>query len=177
MQTFVNETDELVHIFVNGEEIVTTREHPFYSPIKGWTAACKLRAGDILVLVNGKYVIVEKIQHEILEAPITVYNFEVADFHTYYVGKSSILVHNLCTNSIPSKKSSPSKRFTPDQQTVIKIAKDSKEGLSRSEAEILVEWAKEYGIDSHPPMKHEYRSGIWSFTEHINIFNMHIPIK
>ena len=96
VQTFVNETTELIYVYVGNEEIVTTPEHPFYSPIKGWIAACKLRAGDILVLQNGKYVTVEKAQHEILEAPITVYNFEVADFHTYYVGKSAVLVHNTC---------------------------------------------------------------------------------
>lgn len=47
-------------------------------------------------LQNGKYVTVEKVQNEILEVPITVYNFEVADFHTYYVGKSAVLVHNTC---------------------------------------------------------------------------------
>ena len=48
------------------------------------------------VLRNGDYVIIEKVQHEILEAPIKVYNFEVEDFHTYYVGSNSILVHNAC---------------------------------------------------------------------------------
>ena len=96
VQTFVNETEHLVHVFVNGEEVITTPEHPFYSPVKGWTAACELRAGDILVSVNGEYVVVEKIQNEILETPITVYNFEVEDFHTYYVGKGALLVHNIC---------------------------------------------------------------------------------
>lgn len=96
VQTFVNETDELVHVRVNGEEIITTPEHPFYVPSKGWTGAIHLRAGDILVLQNGKYVIVEQVQHEILEHPIKVYNFEVEDFHTYYVGDSSVLVHNKC---------------------------------------------------------------------------------
>jgi hypothetical protein len=35
----------------------------------------------------------------LLEAPIAVYNFEVEDFHTYYVGDTSVLVHNLCKNS------------------------------------------------------------------------------
>lgn len=50
-----------------------------------WTEAAHLRAGDILVLVNGDYVVVEKVQHEILEAPVTVYNFHVEDYHTYYV--------------------------------------------------------------------------------------------
>lgn len=107
VQTFVNETTELIYVQVGSEEIITTPEHPFYSPIKGWMPACKLRAGDILVLQNGKYVTVEKVQHEILEAPITVYNFEVADFHTYYVSKASVLVHNECdklqTNSQSNK--------------------------------------------------------------------------
>ena len=48
------------------------------------------------MLVNGEYVIVEQVQHEILEAPVATYNFEVQDFHTYYVGESAVLVHNLC---------------------------------------------------------------------------------
>ena len=96
VETYVNETEELVHVFVDGEEIITTPSHPFYSPVKGWTDAVQLRAGDILVLVNGEYVVVEKVQHEILEAPVTVYNFQVEDYHTYYVSDSAILVHNTC---------------------------------------------------------------------------------
>lgn len=96
LQTFVNESSELVHIHINGDEIVSTPTHPFYSPQRGWTSAINLRAGDILVLSNGEYVVVEKVQHEILEAPVKVYNFEVQDFHTYYVGKNSVLVHNTC---------------------------------------------------------------------------------
>ena len=96
VQTFVNEATELVHVTVKGEEIVCTTEHPFYSPVKGWIAACKLRAGDILVTVNGEYVVVEKVQHEILESPVKVYNFEVESFHTYYVSDAGVLVHNKC---------------------------------------------------------------------------------
>ena len=96
VETYVNETHELVHVFANDEEIVTTPGHPFYSPVKGWTKAVELRAGDILVLVNGEYVIVEKIQHETLEAPVTVYNFQVEDYHTYYVTNAGVLVHNMC---------------------------------------------------------------------------------
>ena len=98
VQTYVNETYELIHVFVDGEEIITTPAHPFYSPVKGWTNAVHLRAGDILVLVNGEYVIVEKVQHEILETPVTVYNFEVEDYHTYYVTNAGVLVHNTCVD-------------------------------------------------------------------------------
>ena len=96
VQTYVNETNELVHVKTDGDEIVCTREHPFYVPVRGWTAACDLRAGDILVRSNGEYVVVEAIEHELLESPITVYNFEVEDFHTYHVGSASVLVHNKC---------------------------------------------------------------------------------
>ena len=96
VETYINETSELVHVFVSGEEIITTPSHPFYSPVKGWTDAVHLRAGDILVTVNGELVVVEKIQHEILESPITVYNFQVEGYHTYYVTNNGILVHNEC---------------------------------------------------------------------------------
>lgn len=106
VEIYENETLELIHVFVEGEEIVTTPGHPFYSPVKGWTEAVRLRAGDILVLVNGEYVVVEKVQHEILENPIDVYNFQVADSHTYFVSVYGILVHNTCHNP-NGKKGSP----------------------------------------------------------------------
>ena len=95
----------MIHIYVNDEEIVATPQHPFYVIEKGWIGAVDLRAGDILVLQNGEYVIVELVQHEILEAPIAVYNFEVEDFHTYYVGDGGILVHNMCPQLLNVYKS------------------------------------------------------------------------
>ena len=96
VQTFRNETTEWIHVTVNGETLTCTPEHPFYVPEKGWTSAIDLRAGDILVMLNGEYVVVEQVQHELLESPETTYNFEVEDYHTYYVGEKSVLVHNRC---------------------------------------------------------------------------------
>ena len=89
-----NAIEKWVHVKVNGEEITCTPMHPFYSPVKGWTSAIDLRAGDILVMLNGEYVVVEQVQHELLESPETTYNFEVEGFHTYYVGEEPVLVHN-----------------------------------------------------------------------------------
>lgn len=93
-QTFVHESQRLVHINVGDETIITTPEHPFYVPKKGFVNAVDLRAGDILWTVNGEYVIIEKIQHEILETPIDVFNFTVGNNHTYFVGSSAVGVHN-----------------------------------------------------------------------------------
>uniref|UniRef100_UPI00307D85D2 polymorphic toxin-type HINT domain-containing protein n=2 Tax=Ruminococcus TaxID=1263 RepID=UPI00307D85D2 len=115
--TYVNETDELIHIGVNGETISATPTHPFYVDKLGWTLARSLRAGDVLVLSNGELVTVEFVQHEILESPIKVYNFEVEDFHTYFVGENGIFVHNGCgieevsTNNISNESASKGKRW------------------------------------------------------------------
>lgn len=45
-------------------------------------------------IFDGKKILVEKVQYRKLEKPVKVYNFEVRDFHTYYVGKNNFLVHN-----------------------------------------------------------------------------------
>ena len=99
VRLFRNETEEWVHITVNGEDITCTPTHPFYVPQEGWTNAIDLRAGDILVMLNGEYVVIEQVQHELLESPEITYNFEVEGFHTYYVGLENILVHNKCKNT------------------------------------------------------------------------------
>jgi len=141
VQLFRNETDEWIHVKVNGDEIICTPEHPFYSPVKGWTSAIDLRAGDILVMLNGEYVVVEQVQHELLESPETTYNFEVEDYHTYYVGDEPVLVHNRCGDE-PWKTvtESPSavnttKGLSPNQyqqyeNTLTKLAKGDHSGLN-----------------------------------------------
>lgn len=38
----------------------------------------------------------DAIRRKKLPEPVQVFNFEVEDFHTYYVGAGCVLVHNLC---------------------------------------------------------------------------------
>ena len=78
------------------ETIDSTPEHPFYVEGTGWVEASSLHAGMTIWFANGTKGTVEDISNEGLEEPVTVYNFEVADFHTYFVGESSVLVHNYC---------------------------------------------------------------------------------
>lgn len=54
----------------------------------------------MLVLLNGEHVVVEWVDHEFTEEPVYVYNFEVEDFHTCFVGASGILVHNGSINGV-----------------------------------------------------------------------------
>ena len=93
---FVNKTKVLVHVIINGEEIKATEKHPFYVEGKGWVVASELNCGDIVIREDGSKAKVESVAIEKLEKEIEVYNFEVEDFHTYFVGENRILVHNTC---------------------------------------------------------------------------------
>lgn len=80
-----------------GKPLITcTTEHPFYVHGKGWVAAQRLVAGDQIELQSGEDAYVNSVEHEKLAVPIQVYNFEVEEFHTYYVGGACVLVHNRC---------------------------------------------------------------------------------
>ena len=96
VRLFRNKTKEWYHIFADGEEIVCTGGHPFYVVGKGFIEARKLKVSEKLLLSSRKEVIIEKVEVETLTEAETTYNFEVADFHTYYVSDSKVLVHNKC---------------------------------------------------------------------------------
>ncbi len=115
VRLFRNETKAWYHVKVNGEEIICTGGHPFYvlnaeedrkvvefegvkaSGTGTWICARELKVSDQVLLSDGSCGIIEEIQVEKLSAPETTYNFEVADFHTYYVSDCKVLVHNDCT--------------------------------------------------------------------------------
>ena len=97
LNVWVKETDEILHVSASdGETIDTTTNHPFYVDGKGWVAAGDLEVGDTLVTVDGNEVEVTDLELEKLAEPIFVYNLEVEDFHTYFVGEYGVLVHNNC---------------------------------------------------------------------------------
>ena len=107
-ETYVHEVTELVHLTIDDEIIDTTREHPFFLEGLGFIAASELRAGDEIRLYDGSTGVVKSVEIETLENPVNVYNFEVEDWHTYYVGEEGALVHNWCGEDTTSYgKSSP----------------------------------------------------------------------
>ena len=94
LETYVRQTNKLIHLVIDGEEIVTTETHPFYVKDCGFVGAGKLQAGEHLLNANGKELLIEEFWSECLDEPETVYNFQVEDFHTYHVGEQFVLVHN-----------------------------------------------------------------------------------
>ena len=97
---FVREKDSLIRLAINGEVIETTDEHPFYVEGRGFTAAKELKAGDEVRLEDGTAARIESSETRQLDRPVKVYNFEVEDYHTYYVSEQKVLVHNTCMETV-----------------------------------------------------------------------------
>lgn len=166
------EVDTLVHLTIDGEEIVTTEIHPFYVDGKGWVEAADLEERDKVLDSENRTIQVEKIEIERLDKQVTVYNFEVEDYHTYYVGEAGILVHNSCAP-----------KQTGDQKALLDLAKESakqaKQGnpISYDEAKIIDEWAVEYNVPQHHQAYYgsgeHFKGG--NYADHTHIYNVHVP--
>jgi intein/homing endonuclease len=100
LDTFVRETDALVDLYVDGEVISTTGEHPFWVPDKGWVEAKDLTVGSLLQTGDGRVVDVDKVEKR--EGLFQVYNFRVEGIPTYFVSDLGVLVHNTCDPSAPN---------------------------------------------------------------------------
>ena len=103
VNTYVHVTDTVLYLTIDEEIIETTEDHPFWVEGQGWTSAKLLQPGDVVRLKDGSTQCVDDI--EIVELPegeyVAVYNFEVADFHTYFVSDYDVLVHNNCKRNSP----------------------------------------------------------------------------
>ena len=92
---------------MNGEEIVTTVDHPFYVNSRGFVKAGELAIGDELLDPNKNILLVENFDVELTDKPVKAYYFQVEDFHTYLVGGFGVLVHNADDTYSRLRKVSP----------------------------------------------------------------------
>jgi RHS repeat-associated protein len=100
-ETFVRRTEQLVDLYVDGQKISTTGEHPFWTPDKGWVEAKDLVVGSLVVTEDGRVVDIDGMEHK--TGSFTVYNFSVEGFHSYFVSDLGILVHNArCGGDTPN---------------------------------------------------------------------------
>src|SRR5262249_4186641 len=103
VSTIVTRPTRLYHLrfFVAGtkdfETLTGTGEHPFFVVSRQAFVAVKdLSRGDILSLADGRTAIVAEL--DIQDAKpgelFTTYNLEIGEYHTYFVGKTGVWVHN-----------------------------------------------------------------------------------
>jgi hypothetical protein len=92
----------VLKLSVDGEDLVTTIGHPFWVAGVGWRMAKELGDAAVLQAVTGAAPLAAVEPAGELEA----YNLVVADFNTYFVGESGVLVHDN-TPRRPTKVSLP----------------------------------------------------------------------
>ncbi len=107
-ETYENDTNDLIHLTISKdskdgkkaetEEIVTTPAHPFYVKDTGFVTAEKLTVGTTLVDNEGNEIHLLNKRWQHLRDAVPVYNFAVDNYHTYFVGSTNVLVHNMCAS-------------------------------------------------------------------------------
>ena len=108
-QTFIKETNDLVHLTATSEDgeksvtLDTTLTHPFYVVGYGFKYASELKIGDKLRIVSGDIYEVSATETEHFDNPVKVYNFEVDEWHTYAVSEEGIVVHNANSSAYGNK--------------------------------------------------------------------------
>ena len=105
-------------LWFKGRVIRTTDEHPFWADGKGWTTAGELKAGDNLLASDKSKLPVENVSET--GDTETVYNFRVADWHTYFVGNEDwdfeVWVHNACGGGAQASTGTVWDRIKPTQE-------------------------------------------------------------
>jgi hypothetical protein len=100
LQTTVRPPKELTTLRFAEETIVCTGGHRFWGSGSGWIKARDLTSQTLLHTVTGNTPVWSGKQGETAET----YNLVVADFHTYFVGKTGVLCQDLLiprgTNSV-----------------------------------------------------------------------------
>ncbi|MDY6792122.1 MAG: Ig-like domain-containing protein [Thermodesulfobacteriota bacterium] len=131
-RTFVTRNQTVINLKFNDENSIletigTTVEHPFWIKNRGWVTAEKLKIGDKAYSVDGKWI--KLAESKRLAEKQTVYNIEVEDSHTYFVGKSGLLVHNACIKNVNPRKRTLDKDIDlPGTGMTLHYASDRVEG-------------------------------------------------
>jgi hypothetical protein len=86
----------IVNLHIGGQIIRTTPEHPFYKKGEGWVPCKTLSIGDFIRL-DGGWGEVKGLGAS--GEVVTVYNWRIADWHTYFVGSGewgfAVWAHNV----------------------------------------------------------------------------------
>ena len=111
LQLFITHPDHLHHVRIDtdgdgqaDETLSGTAEHPFWDQdTNEWVRMGDLEEDQRLLLLDrnkstavqtSAYVLENQRQNAPPSEIFTTYNFEVEDFHTYFVGESGVWVHN-----------------------------------------------------------------------------------
>lgn len=92
LHTTAREEASVKKLMINGQSIVASDGHHFWISGRGWVKTHELKVSDPVHTVTGTARLTGL---ETMSKPDSVYNLVVADFHTYFVGPSLLLSHDV----------------------------------------------------------------------------------
>ena len=118
VNTFVTPDQALLAISLRDpdgrvETLEVTAPHPFQVEGLGWVQAGKLEVGDRVASAGGASL--EVIAADPTGRTTTVYNVEVEEFHTYFVGEAGAWVHNDCKDKDKDKEAPKKNKKTGEK--------------------------------------------------------------
>ncbi len=168
---WVHEDPVIVYLTIDGETVITTPEHPFYTSEDEWVEAASLQPGDKIRNAAWGTGTVKAITFT--TTPQTMYNFTVATAHTYFVGYAQWLVHN--DGCLPS--------WVKDGGTLVNYGKNLQSEYkatgsipSTNQLDIYIKRATEYGVQVRLDPPHPGTP--WN-VPHLNVGSsgqVHIPV-
>lgn len=111
---------------------------------KGWVLAADLQVGDKLQQSNGNTLTIDSIKIVKHDEPVRVYNFTVADFHTYFVSDLGIWVHNIGDDCLPSYSPTVLEKMKKDPTAHNFPTSFDKQILSQKPALVRADGREEY---------------------------------
>jgi hypothetical protein len=98
-KTFVHDDQSIMHVTYSQPggggvkaPLRVTPNHPVWSKSRGWIPVAELKVGHVFAIAHFGNALVIKVQHS--NETARVYNIEVNEFHTYFVGDLGVWVHN-----------------------------------------------------------------------------------
>jgi hypothetical protein len=99
LRTFQRTAQEIVYLGLettpgSSDVLGVTPDHPFWVSTGNWSQARDLREGDLVLTSILRWSKVTS--SSMVREDRQVYNLEIADYHTYFVGNLGAWVHNAC---------------------------------------------------------------------------------
>ncbi len=172
-KVYVHEVDEILHLYTSCGDIDTTTNHPFYVIDKGWVAAGDLNNGDEVYLLDGSTAYIIGSDIEKLDETILVYNLEVEDFNTYFVGDVPVLVHNYISNREANQQKN---KVLNNEDVTFKTKQDAIDFLNKKFPNFAEEMAGHRSAEGWHFDAHEI-AGLEGIIEHINLYSKKLGFR
>ena len=88
-----------------------------------------MNPGDVIYTKDWDTAVVKSVSLLELDEPVEVFNFEVEDCHTYFVGEQCVLVHNGCQAAKKAQLPTKGKvRYVPPKNSTTSLPRTSTGG-------------------------------------------------